>query len=617
MMIMRKFYFCVFTLLVLLLSEKGQAQLYVSNGYVYVADKYVYVKQDVNIQNTGNIYLRNESQFLQAKTGTSANSGAGKLSVFQEGSVNNFAYNYWCSPVGNSILASGNESFGITMLNQPTSATASTPATILSMSTYNGISNPLSISQGWIFKFLSSSLYSQWIGVGSASTIGPGEGFTMKGTSGTDGSYTDAGVTNNPGSKQRYDFRGRPNDGDITINVATGKRTLTGNPYPSAIDLKAFLLSATNTDGIAYFWEHDKTVNSHTLAAYRGGYGTYSPVGGSNVAPYGNMGVYTPAVFYAYDGAGTQLGAVGVGSNYERRFCPIGQGFMLQGTANGTVTMSNSFRVYQKEGAANYSQFERNPNGSNTAGDNNFLPAIPSVSGFDYTTISTKPVPQIRFNTLMNNQAVRQTALVFSPQASDGVDFAMDAKSPDTADMDMYFVIDNKEFVIDVVDFEINKRIPVGFKSATPATFKITVGEILNFDGADHVYLYDKQTDIYHDIKNSEYEISLPAGATNDRYEVTFLNAALGVSTLEATAFDVLQNNAAHALTIANPNHIDVKEIALYDITGKVLLSKKKMGNKASFQIATSEYSDAMYIVKITTTANQEYSKKIAVYNGK
>ena len=113
----------------------------------------------------------------------------------------------------------------------------------------------------------------------------------------------DAGVTNNPGNKQRYDFRGRPNDGDVTINVGAGKRTLTGNPYPSAIDLKAFLGTATNTDGIAYFWEHDKTVNSHALAAYRGGYGTYSAAG--------PMGTYVPAVFYAYDAAGTQLGSVG------------------------------------------------------------------------------------------------------------------------------------------------------------------------------------------------------------------------------------------------------------------------------------------------------------------
>jgi Secretion system C-terminal sorting domain len=616
---MRKITLYLAVILLFGIGQSSIAQLYVSNNYVYVADKYLYVKQGVNLQNTGNLYLRNQSQLLQAKTGSSSNAGAGKMSVFQEGSVNNFAYNYWCSPVGNSITASGNESFGITMLNQPTSNTASTPATLLAMSSNNGISNPLSISQGWVYKFLSSSLYSQWFGVFGATTINSGEGFTMKGTSGTDASYSDAGATNNPGSKQRYDFRGRPNDGDITINLAAGSRTLTGNPYPSAIDLKAFLLAATNSTGIAYFWEQDKTVNSHLLTAYKGGYGTYSPLGGSVVVPYGNMGIYVPATYYAYDGAGTQIaGSVGTGSNYERRFCPIGQGFMLEGSVTGTVTMQNSFRVYQKEGAANYSQFERNSSTSTPNEVNDFLPAIPSVSGFDYTTVSTKPVPQIRLNCLLNNTGVRQVALVFQSGASDGFEIGMDAKSPDpTAETDMYFVIDNSAFVIDVIDFDINKRIPIGFKNPTPATFKIAVGEIINFDGAEHVYLHDKVSDFYYEITDSEYELSLPSGVNNSQYEITFINAALGIPTLASDSFEVLQNNSTKSLTVVNPNLMTIKSIQLYDISGKLIFNKTNLGAKEKYQYPTSGYSDAVYIAKITTSDNQEFNKKITIYNGR
>ncbi len=605
-------------LIFFLIKINAFSQLYVANNFVYVADKYLYVKQDVNIQNTGNIYLRNQSQLLQAKTGSSANAGAGKLSVFQEGNATPYTYNYWCSPVGNSLLASGNESFGITMLNQPVSSTSSNPATMLSMSTYNGISNPLSISQGWVFKFLSSSLYSQWFGVYSATSINPGEGFTMKGTAGTDATFVDAGADNNPGNKQRYDFRGRPNDGDITINLAAGKRTLTGNPYPSAIDLKAFLLAATNSTGIAYFWEQDKTVNSHAIAAYKGGYGTYSPIGGASVAPYGTMGVYMPAVFYAYDGAGTQLaGAVGLGSNYERRFCPIGQGFMLEGSITGTVAMTNNFRVYQKEGAANYSEFQRHTASPKLSNESDFLPEIPSVSGFDYTTVSTKPVPQIRLNTLLNNQAIRQVSLAFSAAATDGVDFAMDAKSPDsTSEMDMYFVIDNTEYVIDVIDFDINKRIPIGFKNATPANFRIKVGEIINFEGTENVYLHDKTSDIYYDIVNGEYEMNLAAGVNNTQYEITFVNATLNIPIITSDSFEVIQNNVAQTLTVMNPNLIGVKSIRLYDITGKLIFNKANIGTKEKYTFSTSGISDAIYVLKVITNNNQNFGKKISVYNG-
>ncbi|NJM79583.1 MAG: hypothetical protein HC854_08195, partial [Flavobacterium sp.] len=86
--------------------------------------------------------------------------------------------------------------------------------------------------------------------MGNTGVVEPGLGFTMKGVSGSDitiahpisGSLGD-GVANNPSNNQRYDFRGKPNDGDISVTVgATAgpnypNQTLAGNPYPSAINL--------------------------------------------------------------------------------------------------------------------------------------------------------------------------------------------------------------------------------------------------------------------------------------------------------------------------------------------------------------------------------------------
>lgn len=608
---------------VLFFGQIGWAQLYVgANSYVFNKGSLVFVKGDVELNAaSSNFYLRNQGQLLQGTTSTSSNKGAGKLSVFQEGTTNNFAYNYWCSPVGGSAGVSGNEAFGITMLNQPNSVTSSTPAVILPTTQTNGLANPLSISSAWIYKFLSSSQYSQWIPVASASSIQAGEGFTMKGTSGTDSSFSELGVDNNPGSAQRYDFRGRPNDGDIEIQLAAGKRTLTGNPYPSAIDLKAFLLGATASTGVAYFWEQDKTVNSHLLTAYKGGYGVYSPMGGTNVAGYGTMGVYTPAIFYAYDGAGTALGAVGTGGNYERRFCPIGQGFMLEGASTGSVWMENQYRVYQKEGAANYSQFERPSDSTHNQQRNDLtnsttLPEIPSVSGFDYTTVSTAPIPQIRLNVLLNNQAVRQNVLAFHPAATDGADFAMDAHSPDMSDMDAFFLVDNQPYTIDAIEFNVQKRIPMGFKNPAQASFRVKVAEMINFTDASNVYLHDKTTDVYYDILNGEHEFTLPAGTNNDRYEVTFVNQALDNTQWNAHDFVVIQNNVAQSFTVSNPSKAEIRSVGLFDLTGKQIFEATDLGNQMSYKFPTSMLSDAVYIVKISTASHQDFGQKIQVYNG-
>ncbi|NMH26719.1 T9SS type A sorting domain-containing protein [Flavobacterium silvaticum] len=586
----------------------GSAQLYVSPGsYVYNNNQYVYVKQGVNLQNNSNFYLRNGAQLLQGTTGTSANQGQGNLSLYQEGTVDNFEYNYWCSPVGGALAAVGNSNFGITQLYSPVDVTNSTAAIMLPTSNTNGIASPLSISQRWVFKYTMSTNYSAWSQVNSASTIAAGEGFTMKGTSGTDMTMVN-GVANNPGAAQRYDFRGKPNDGNINIPLATGQWTLTGNPYPSAIDLAAFLVAETNCTGSAYFWEQDKNVNSHLLVAYQGGYGTYS--GGTNI--------YVPAVFTNYDGAGIPLATVGSGSSYARRFSPIGQGFMLEGAANASAVMKNSYRVFTNENAST-SVFERvmaSTESEEPTFDN--LPQIPSVSGFDYSSVSNAPTPQIRFNVSLNDSGIRQIVLAFKDEATDGIDHALDSKSPgDALPADLYFAIEGKEFVISAVNFDVNKKIPIGLKNAADASYKITVSEMINFDEADHVYVHDKLNDVYHEITLDEFQIDMPAGNNSERYEITFTDQALGLPQATKQELLVTQNNASQVLTIHNPGLVDVTDVYLFDISGKRVMELKNQERKSSYELSTAGLSESVYVVKIVSKEKSDFAQKILVSHSK
>jgi hypothetical protein len=97
--------------------------------------------------------------------------------------------------------------------------------------------------------------------------------------------------------------------------------------------------------------------------------------------------------------------------------------------------------------------------------------------------------PQIRFNTLLNNQGVRQLVLAFVPEATDGVDRAMDALSTsDDSPADIYFVIDDSEYVIDAVKFDADKKIPIGFRNTNEANFKISVKEVLNFTESESFF---------------------------------------------------------------------------------------------------------------------------------
>lgn len=588
--------------IIYLFSITSGAQLYVSsNSYIFVRDRVLFVNQDINLQADGNIYLRNEAQLVQGTTGISTNRGLGKLSVFQEGTSDNFDYNYWSSPIGEASTTAGNAPFGITLLNRPTTLTASTPAIALPYDyALNGVANPLQIASRWVHRFVASSTYAQWIYAGETTTILPGEGFTMKGTAGADNLDIEGnGVLNNPGGSgaQRYDFRGKPNDGNITVSVALNNGTLTGNPYPSALHVNAFLLDPSNSscNGIAYYWEQDKTVNSHYLDQYRGGYGTYSPI------TISGSGVYVPAFFNSYNGDGS-LNTTGTtsGLNINRKYAPIGQGFMVYGTANGSVTIKNLHRAYYKESNP-LSSFERHAN----VESNQEIDSVPMVS-------------HIRINAILNNQFTKQMALVLTPEATDGVDRGIDALSF-IADVpnDIYFFLDNTEYTIQGVSFDINKRIPLGVKAQEGATIKFYIPEIINFDESQNVYIYDALDGSYHDIKNSEYEATMQGGTFNNRFEITFTNALLGLDESTVKNLFVTQNNDLETITILNPKFEEISSITLFDIGGKKLIEQNNLKAEDSYKISTAGLSTGVYILKVSSKNGTYFNHKLIVSKNK
>ena len=586
----------------MLVTTKSISQLYFSpNANMYVKNEVLYVQQDINLASGSNLYLRNNSQLLQGTSVASINTGVGVVSVYQEGTSDNFDYNYWCSPVGNASSAPGNENFGITMLSSPTSSIASTTAAVLPASNSNGTSNPLAIASKWIYKLINANNYSQWVFVGGAATLPPGVGFSMKGTSGTDATDPEGtGVTNNPGSAQRYDFRGKPNDGTISITLGINNATLTGNPYPSALHLNAFLLDPSNTatGGVAYFWQQDKTVNSHTLINYKGGYGSYSPV------DLISSGIYVPAFFSSYNGDGSvNNGGSSSGIVINRQYSPIGQGFVISATANGTATFKNSHRIFMKEGTGS-SQFERQtPKEKNAKKENSAEEPAEEVSHF-------------KLNTIIDNQFTRQLALAFVPTATDEVDYGIDALNMDDAlPNDVTFLIENGSYVIQGVNFEETKKIALTVKVTATASFKFSIPEVVNFNNSQKIYMYDALDDSYHDIKNGTYQVTVAPGVYNDRFKITFKETTLGIGDYTAKKFFIIQDNSTSKLRAENPANLNLKSFRLYDVLGKTVLSKKDLGTNQNYTFSTSGLSSGVYITEFLTIDNEKFTEKIIISN--
>ena len=585
------------TLFLMAVNTSCFSQLYLATGAsLYAKNEVLYVKEDLQLNANSNLYLRNEAQLIQGAS-LSNNVGLGSLSVYQEGTSDNFEYNYWCAPVGMPSNTTGNSSFGITMLSRPETAILSTSASILPQGSYDGTASPLAIASSWIYKLTNASSYSQWSAVGAATSLAPGEGFTMKGTSGTD--LLDPlglGIPNNPGGAQRYDFRGKPNSGNISVTLTTGNATLTGNPYPSALNLNAFLLDPDNlaiTGGTAYFWQQDRTVNSHYLSAYRGGYGSYSPV---NV---NSEGIYVPAAFNAYNQDGTPNAGPGSGTGtiLQRRYSPIGQGFLLNGTSNGTATFKNVHRIFFREGTG-ISQFEKK------------TPQLQTQKQAE----EIEPLSYLRINSIINGQFTRQLALAFLSQATDGPDPGIDALNM-TTDLpeDVNFRIGNASYLIQGIAFDPSKKIPLAVKASKETTFKFLITETAHFDSSQPIFLYDSSDDSYHDIRNIAYEIKVPAGNHTSRFSIAFKddhNLSLEENP-DSEHFIVYQDRLSKAIKASNPQLLTIRSMSLYNMAGEKVFKTKELQTELTYSFTPSRLPAGVYIIEFLTDDNRKITKKI------
>ncbi|MDI9309082.1 MAG: T9SS type A sorting domain-containing protein [Limnohabitans sp.] len=287
-----------------------------------------------------------------------------------------------------------------------------------------------------------------------------------------------------------------------------------------------------------------------------------------------------------------------------------GEGFTMKGT-------SGSDNVVQFSGATQ----NRILSGTTltASGDQRYdFRGIPNDGNISIPMISDEPTPHIKINTLLNNQAVRQIAMIFMDNALDGYDPA-DTESADIGNLpyDMYFYLANSEFIHDARKFNINNKYAIGFKCNTAAVFRMKAVEIVNFDQAQNVYLHDKLTDEYFNIKNSDVTINLPAGVNNTRYELTLTNNTLETYNNFKNNFDIYQDNCNSLLTIRNPDLVNISNIKLFDIQGKLIFEKKDLEVNSLYQFNTNSLNQGIYIVKMITKSNQEITKKTAIIDQK
>ncbi len=541
----------------------------------------------------GKIHLGGKSQLVQTLGSDLDVTSAGSIERDQQGQINPYDYNYWCSPVSPVNITSNNTNYTVDGVLKD--GTTSIPQNINWIGGYDGAATaPISLARYWLFTFDNYiNTYANWNQILETTPIRVGQGFTMKGPG-----ATLAGA-------QNYTFTGKPNNGTITNNsVASDQLLLTGNPYPSALNKAAFIADNANSiDGTLYFWEHYESNNSHILRDYEGGYAALNLTAG--VAPT------AAGVDYI-----SQLGSPSKG--IPNQYIPVGQGFFVNGRNDGlgngdtTIYFNNSQRGFQKEdnlvaGGSNPLYKTMSVIKNSKTGDNN-----------NNDPVEIDNYRRVRLGYNSNIGSHRQVVLGFmNEKATDGMDYGYDALIMDDLPDDMFLMVSQNRLVIEGVGFfNTNASYPIGVRTDVEGKVSFLIDALENFDPGQAVFIYDNVTDTYHDIRTNAFEVILPIGENDSRFSLRFSDKTLGVAKVTNTDCEIKVKHIQkdNMLEINNKAlDIMVEKVTLFNILGQSIATwKTENMDQQNIQIPIKGISSGVYIAKVKTS-NGEINKKIVV----
>lgn len=538
----------------------------------------------------GSIDLNGESQLIQTTGSDLEVASSGLLEKDQQGTADLYTYNYLSSPVGVSNITSNNNSYTLpNVMRNGTLPASPNNITFLSSGYDGSVSGTnISIADYWIWKFANQpdDDYSAWQHIRSTGTLLAGEGYTMKGPG-------SGGISDD----QNYAFLGKPNNADITLNITAGNDYLVGNPYASALDAEQFILDngsqiagAGATTGTLYFWEHWGG-GSHNLSDYLGGYGTYNLSGGT---PSAVIGTNDPDV----GTGGTPLKTPG-------RYIPVSQGFFVVGESTGTINFNNGQRVFQKEGA-NSVFMEANPTGNET-----FVPGR-SVSNPNDNVADTRMKIRLGYNSV--NTLRRQLLLTIDENASINKDWGYDGKLYETQMDDIYWMIEGEKHTIQGTNEILTETVlPLGVHTDSDGMNVITIDSMNNVPANFEIYVHDKELDIYHDLRASDYEFYMLGGQDLERLSIVFNPEALGIDENELTALDIHFSNEIESIVLINPTYKTIKSIDMLNILGQSIYSVNVATNSEYAEYKVNNLSSGTYILQIKTDNGDTLSKKVLV----
>ena len=157
--------------------------------------------------------------------------------------------------------------------------------------------------------------------------------------------------------------------------------------------------------------------------------------------------------------------------------------------------------------------------------------------------------------------------------------------------------------------FQHTDSVLLGYSSTIDGEFSVSIDQDDGLFGDVNVFIEDKDLRIKHDLKESPYLFSTKKGNFNERFELNFISKDLETDNpkREINQISVFVNNN-NIIVDANKN--DIKDIAIFDISGKQIYRKTKIEN-SKFSIENLSSKNQILLLKISLKNGYHSTRKI------
>ncbi|RUT69733.1 hypothetical protein D0817_14010 [Flavobacterium cupreum] len=370
-----------------------------------------------------------------------------------------------------------------------------------------------------------------------------------------------------PTYAQTVNFIGIPNNGVITgESLKANNFYLIGNPYPSALDANKFLAANAFLNGTLYFWTHNTAIGTTAKYEYNSNdYASYNLTGGTATAP---------------------STAPGSNKNIPSGKIAAGESFFLSANTDGIVTFNNSMRP-----VGDNNQFFKTTNTSKTA---------------------TTDKSRLWLNMTNEGGAFKQTLIGYVEGATNNFENRFDGLTFDGNDyIDFYSIESDNNYVIQgrALPFSDSDIVPLGYRTAIEGEFTIAIEQTDGDLAGQAIYLEDKTTGKIHDLRAGKYTFKTAKGIFSDRFVLRYTNKTLGTGDFENTEKNLIVSVKSKVIKVTSTTE-NIKEVTIFDISGKVLYNKKKV-DATELQISNLQSGNQVLLAKVILDNDHVESKKI------